>query len=521
MWRVASLVALPTLLSFALGCIAHRQYAAPAARDQAHLSLQENPRDCAQPEPHAERSKVDCRLVIVEFDDQGSFWNPTQLTNAKAEIVSRSRRDPNEPEKQAIVIVFIHGWNHDARPTDKNLQSFERVLADVAWVESVSAGRPSPRSVVGVFLSWRGQSLAKPLHVPWSIQNRKAAAERVARVSAGHTIHRLVAWTKGTREGTGLQPFEKEAPLAPEPDFDGNPRSVFVVVGHSLGGLILENTLLRSLTHETDDFSVAFPADLAVLVNPANEAILAQQFVQALEKAPPAIIHREGEGETERWSGPGVVSVTSKGDRTTRLWFRLFQSLKGSLLRLRDGDRQRFYYTRTPGHTTIDDGLISHEIRCMNGGEDCEGVPQTASAWRQRNEQRMTDLTQEAGTDDRPLLRPRVVPGACERAAEQARKLRCIETIEFEGVPREDGRPQRYWIERVRYADGVPPEERNRTIYWTFQVPRQIIPNHGEIFDSEFRSLLEALILLKQGSFEVPLVSPREERAGEDEESGG
>lgn len=47
---------------------------------------------------------------IIEFDDHGSFIKADELKRT-VECITKARRDnPNG----AVVVVFIHGWHHDA-----------------------------------------------------------------------------------------------------------------------------------------------------------------------------------------------------------------------------------------------------------------------------------------------------------------------------------------------------------------------------------------------------------------------
>ena len=74
-------------------------------------------------------------------------------------------------------------------------------------------------------------------------------AEKVSRVSFSHVVQRIASHAKGFKASLG--PDDRPA--------RGNPRSMTVAIGHSLGAVILENTILRSLTAETDNFRDDFP----------------------------------------------------------------------------------------------------------------------------------------------------------------------------------------------------------------------------------------------------------------------
>jgi hypothetical protein len=57
------------------------------------------------------------KVAFVEFGEQGSYQDPTQLQNALALI-----RDTRQP----LVITYVHGWQNNVESGD--VQSFETLL---------------------------------------------------------------------------------------------------------------------------------------------------------------------------------------------------------------------------------------------------------------------------------------------------------------------------------------------------------------------------------------------------------
>lgn len=508
------------------GCMPLRPFTVPN-EELAKLPARERERVLPWVMPCDEEAAADapdCHLAILEFDDQGEFWHERQLPGVLDLIACKSRPDPapdSDRERAcpfgrsvegqpAIVVAFVHGWKHNASPRDArrgNLVMFRRVLSQLAREEEVTwsrrgraAGEPAPRPYVGVYMAWRGLSATSPLRKTLSFFGRKGAAERVGRVSFAHAIHRIVSWTKGAKseDRSGVRRR-------------GNPESVAIVVGHSFGGLILENTLLRSLTLETDDFEEDFPADVAVLVNPANEAILARQFVHALAGAPPRRHALETASAAVDVSMPVIVSVTSVGDAATGAIFPIGLGLKSLGKRFRryeaaeEGRRgQRYYYTHTPGHTGEGGGLLSHRVTCPeNAGGACRPAPQKPDVWLEA----LTAVRRRKGSEARDQLfdRPRVELGECARASERDAEppVRCIEAVRFAGVQRPPGSAGMEQVSEQVYEIRRLGRESNATPYWIMQIPRGIVPNHSTIFQSEFVSLLAAFVRLARGDVEV------------------
>src|SRR5688572_28576207 len=104
-------------------------------------------------------------LVVVEFKDDGEPWDPDQVQHAVQLVSERSN------EENTIVLVYVHGWHHNAREEDSNLQGLRTSSNDLALK---LAGKPYPEArflltgdsnvnIIGVYVGWRGKSLPMPL----------------------------------------------------------------------------------------------------------------------------------------------------------------------------------------------------------------------------------------------------------------------------------------------------------------------------------------------------------------------
>ena len=499
--RFVYLFALTTgLLVLLTGCTAYTNYTVPNSEyDQLspteRAKFRRSIRPCTdqagldESSPQVQAISELCSLSIIEFDDQGEFWKPKQLDDTLELIEQHSVRGTGkEPGDEALVLIFVHGWKNDASPeneAEKNLGSFKKVLIQLAREEMrrSEADDVQRRQVIGVYMAWSGLTTNNKLLKQLTFFGRKNAATRVARVSFSHAIQRIVAHTKGTYSNTV-----------------GNPDSLAVVVGHSFGGLIVENTLLRTLTVETNDFE-AYGADLSVLVNPANEAILARQSIHALAGAPPA----ELKLGSERVSRPLIVSVTSVGDTATGNVFPLGLWIKGVFKKFRTYEdhepgleRQKYYYTHTPGHIGPDGALYSHSLSCpREPGAECREAPESGADYVAAVEERMRSMQSSSETIFPP---PMVELGPCLRDAETRDDVDCIERLSFLGA----ATGQLYTVER----DESSP---NQTGYWIMQLPATIVPDHSDIFQSELASMLAAFINLKRGQVVKNLDKAEEE----------
>ena len=261
------------------------------------------------------------RLAIVEFDDQGVCCDRRQLHAAMAALQALSGQG-------AVVLVFVHGWKHNARSDDDNLAAFRGILAQAAL-------DTPDRPVFGVFVGWRGLSLYGPRFLP--IENvtfftRKEAALRVALGSVRELLGRL-------------QDFcNRERSAAMEP--------VLVIVGHSFGGLIVYSAVAQSLIEAAAATAqgrvVPSFANLVLLVNPAFEAA---RYLPVFEQI------KDNEGFAPN-QPPVFVSVTAQNDWATGYAFPIGEAL-ATLGESTRGWRQRQALVQTMGHL---DWMRTHEL---------------------------------------------------------------------------------------------------------------------------------------------------------------
>jgi pimeloyl-ACP methyl ester carboxylesterase len=264
----------------------------------------------AAPDP-----SVPYRLLIVEFDDQGcGDLQRAQMQAVEEELAGRENEDP-------IVVVFVHGWKHNAMGTDENLGRFCEVLQHVVEVEALEAPELR-RPVIGIFIGWRGLSLyGFGVLEQATFFGRKQAATRVSTGSVRELLGRL-------RHFAGARPDRK-----------------LVVIGHSFGGLIVFTAIAQSMIEAValpgDPSSFAF-ADLVLLVNPAFEAVRYLPIHQLVEL-------RSERKTFDPCQRPLLVTVTARNDTATGFWFPLARSLR-LFAETVAGRRELIALLKTPGH---------------------------------------------------------------------------------------------------------------------------------------------------------------------------
>ncbi len=267
--------------------------------------------------------KGDYDLAFIEFGEQGSYQDATQLQNA-VDLIKRTSRP--------LVITYVHGWHHGAQSTD--VEKFSGWLAEISKSKLIRDAGLHP---IGVYLGWRGEITSMPVVRQFTFYSRKAAAERLA--SNFDCYDAIAAVSQAARESHGAS------------------GQYTVLIGHSFGGLVVERAVAHAINAEMHGHVAAdrsLPADLILMVNPASDSILTRQMIAALYSR-----HTEN-------SRPFLVSLTSTADAATGTAFPVSTSLAATTKVFNDvvvpgedgRENERRFYTATPGHNRF---LINHE----------------------------------------------------------------------------------------------------------------------------------------------------------------
>ena len=116
-------------------------------------------------------------MAFIEFDDQGELWSQEQLSLTLEHIKAE-----NNAQGGAIVVVFVHGWNHNASPREEtresgNVLGFRRILEQIAQEEhQLPTHRPRP--VVGVYIGWHAAATTCVIHQLRSLSQRYSSTRR-------------------------------------------------------------------------------------------------------------------------------------------------------------------------------------------------------------------------------------------------------------------------------------------------------------------------------------------------------
>ncbi len=135
-------------------------------------------------------------LGFVEFDDQGYLREPVLKDGLVRHLSSLAATRP------LLVVVFSHGWIHNADPADGNVAAFSKLLLDLAAADAEGcANTPcQARQVVGVYVGWRGLSNRLEPFKTLSFWDRKGRAHRVGGDGATEVLTELAKVNASNRE---------------------------------------------------------------------------------------------------------------------------------------------------------------------------------------------------------------------------------------------------------------------------------------------------------------------------------
>ena len=156
-----------------------------------------------------EQYKDSYDLAFLEFTERGNIFDRKKMRKVLKHIEEAKKN------RDVTVIVFVHGWKHNANAEDSNVVSFRRLLTQ-------SAELFPTRKVLGVYIGWRGLSMDMGPLSNVTYWERKAVAHQVGKGGVTELLLRL-----------------EQAVI----DRDKPNKHLFLVTGHSFGGAVVLSAL--------------------------------------------------------------------------------------------------------------------------------------------------------------------------------------------------------------------------------------------------------------------------------------
>ena len=278
----------------------------------------------------------------------------TRWQNEQLQAILRSVKSTQTTNK-LYVIVFIHGWHHDAHDNgedysdsapredqetfdnlvDRNLRYFKHILAKARHELNVRGD--VERKVLGVYVGWNGG----PPDAVLNIGRRARAADRIG---------------NSDDFATDLKKLSDAVHAA-----DSSNR--MLVVGHSLGGRLISRYMLRHFARTME------PLGRHTLVATINAAVGADAFDDLMQTP-------------TRGGPPSWINITSEDDWATGTLYPIATSLFGRVAQFGRGiaDKPgRDSASQTIGHYNR---YLTHRLwTCIDDAGEKDGCD-SSSWWR-------------------------------------------------------------------------------------------------------------------------------------------
>ena len=230
-------------------------------------------------------------LSFLEFQENGNPVEPRQF-----QALSDHLKKQKVAGRQNFVFAFVHGWRHDARIGDENVENVRLMTAHLAsFLEQrcKAASRYCGVSVTAVYIGWRGARVDEQ-RLDWLFRGYfPGVTSAIGNVLASMTLfdRKPVSERIAPSVVSALQEIDRRMRVGESDAQDWYERSRMIVVGHSLGGNLLatalQDQMIAIVNKNFDAIQKAAAApntiqprplvksplgDLVVLLNPASEA---------------------------------------------------------------------------------------------------------------------------------------------------------------------------------------------------------------------------------------------------------
>jgi pimeloyl-ACP methyl ester carboxylesterase len=426
-------------------------------------------------------------VLYLEFDDMGlshpkggpgvgDAWDQIESTVQALNSMAGEG-------KRMTLVVFVHGWKHDARATDTNVREFHEMLRNVSLIEkALGDGR-----VVGIFVGWRGLSATVEPFKEGTFWARKNAALHVAQGSARHFLARLRAFqqTQNCKSNPYLCAAANSVADTTEQRREAADADVrMIIIGHSFGGLIVFNAisehLIESLVEEGDGSVEASHStvpvqrfgDMVILINPAFEAVRYTPLQRVAARR-----------NYDHYQAPILVIVTSTADIATRVFFRAGRGLN-TLLENEASEEESEANVRTPGFV---EQYVTHDLtRCSAGNEQCgaEEQKEPCPGWKE-NPATVEEMKMNLGLEAEATAQ--FFSSSALLAGQGNVKLLPHWVRRFCGGPR--------LTHRIPEANDGSPYARNdpNSPIWNVRTDASLIRNHDDIDGALFAAFIRQL----------------------------
>jgi len=174
-------------------------------------------------------------LAFVEFSEKGNVFSRQKMKT----VLDYVDFLKITAEEGLHVVVFVHGWRHNAHHKDGNVESFKKMLELTASLDTMRK-----RKILGVYIGWRGLSFGLEPIKSLSYWERKAVAHQVGKGGVTELLLKLERKLNNQNPdnkttATPEKPIKTASYQIDNPIGNDPNKHVFIVVGHSFGSAIV------------------------------------------------------------------------------------------------------------------------------------------------------------------------------------------------------------------------------------------------------------------------------------------
>lgn len=222
--------------------------------------------------------------ATLEYNNNGVPFN---FKEKQKKAILQYLNDKKNKHKKVFVVVYVHGWHHNADSNDESYKAFDNVL--IRHVNQLARLGIKDYRVFGIYVGWQGERLDNDLFI--TIGDRAETANRIG-------------------DGNFSEDLKEIADARGDAD-------KMLVMGHSFGGRILTKAYIcpeygtEHCPSKAPNLQPLGKNTLIVTINPAVDASAYRGVLSLPNSSAP-------QNTLPTW-----INITAEEDSATEFWYPL------------------------------------------------------------------------------------------------------------------------------------------------------------------------------------------------------
>jgi hypothetical protein len=227
--KIKNILYIVFIFLFLSSCTSHNKAYRTGDKTECHTS---NECNNAFIEQH---KKDNYDLAFIEYSERGNVFSRERLSGVIRHIEAEEKNPSG-----IMVIVYVHGWKHNASLESNNVRKFRKLL------KTISKKQLSNRKVIGVYVGWRGETFKHEPLKTLTYWGRKNVARQVG---SGGVSELLLKLNKITSSA------------------DKEDKNILAIAGHSFGGAIILSAMKDILINHLINTEKVNPTECGTKTN--------------------------------------------------------------------------------------------------------------------------------------------------------------------------------------------------------------------------------------------------------------